>query len=92
MTQVDILFNLINEMDAHIKFTMECPDNEGSIPFLDTTCRPNSNHTIHTTVYRKPTHTERYLDWNSNHHISAKRSVRQALTYRAKMVCPPQSY
>ena len=85
--QVDILFNHINNMNDHIKFTMECSDNKGSIPFLDTKCTPNPNHTIHTTVYNKPTHTERYLDWNSNPPISAKRSVIQALTHRDKMVC-----
>ena len=61
-------------MDDHKKFTMECPDNEGSIPFLDTKCTQNPNHTRHTTVYRKPTHTDRYLDWNSNHPISAKKA------------------
>ena len=85
--QVDILLNHINQMDDHIKLTLECPDNEGSIPFLDTKCTPNPNHTIHITVYRILTHTDRYLDWNSNHLISAKRSVIQALTQRAKMVC-----
>ena len=85
--QVDILFNNINQMDAHIKFTMESPDSEGSIPFLDTKCIPNSNNTIHTTIYRKPIHTDRYLDWNSNLPRSNRRSVIQALTHGAKMVC-----
>ena len=85
--QVDILFNHINSMDDNKKFTMECPDNEGSIPFLDTKCTPNPNHTIHTSVYRMPMHTDRYLDWNINHPISAKRSVIQAITHRVKMVC-----
>ena len=72
---------------VYIKFTVECPDSEGSIPFLDTKCSPYSNHTIHTTVYRKPTYTDRYLDWNSNHPISTKGYVIQALTHRAIMVC-----
>ena len=83
--QVDILFNHINQMDAHITFTMEPPDSEGSIPFMDPECSPNSDsdNTIHTTIYRKPTHTDRYLDWNSNH----PRSVIQALKHRAKMIC-----
>ena len=81
------MFNHINNMHDYIKFIMECPDSEGSIPFLDTKCTPNPNHTIYTTVYRKATHTDRYLDWNSKHHVSAKRSVIQALTHRAKMVC-----
>ena len=85
--QVDILLDHINNMDDHIKSTMECPDNEGSIPFLNRKCTPNSNHFIHTTVYRKPTHTDKYLDWNSNHSLAAKRSVIQALIHRAKMVC-----
>ena len=35
-------------------------------------------------------HTDRYLDWNSNHPISAKRSIIQALTTRAKRVCSTQ--
>ena len=70
--QVDILFNHISQMDAHIKFTMESPDSEGSIPFLDTKYSPNSNNTIHTTVYRKTTHIDKYLDWDSNHPTSAK--------------------
>ena len=60
--QVDILFNHINNMDDHIKFTMEYPDNEGSIPFLSTKCTPNHNHTMQTTVYKNPTHIDRYLD------------------------------
>ena len=85
--QVCMLFNHINQMDAHIKFTMECLDSKESISFCDTKCTPNSNHMICTTVYRKPTHTERYFYWNSNYPISAKRSVIQALIHRAKMVC-----
>ena len=57
--QVDILFNHINKMGAHIKFNMQSPDSEGSIPFLDTKCFPNSYNIIDTTVFRKPTHADR---------------------------------
>ena len=67
-------------MSDHIKFTRECPDNERSIPFLDPKCTPYPNHTKHTTVCRKSTHRDRYLDWKSNHPIS----IIQALTNRAK--------
>ena len=52
--QVDILFNHVNNMDDHIKFTM---NNEGSVPFLDIKYTQNPNHTMHTTAYRNPTHT-----------------------------------
>ena len=59
----------LNSIDPHIKFTMELPGTDG-LPFLDTLTKPTSN-SIESTVYRKPTHTDRYLDYNSNHPISA---------------------
>ena len=39
------------------------------------------------TVYRKPTHTDRYLDYNPNPPVSAKLSVINTLIHRAKQVC-----
>ena len=84
---MNILFDNINQIDDHIQFTMEHPDKEGSIPFLDIKCTPHPSQSIQNSVYRKPTHNDSYLDWNSNHPMSAKRSVAQALTQRAKMVC-----
>ena len=38
-------------------------------------------------VYRKPTHTDLYLQWDSHHHLSAKYSVITTLRHRAKTVC-----
>ena len=38
-------------------------------------------------VYRKPTYTDRYLDYNSNHLILAKLSVIQTLIHRGKQEC-----
>ena len=68
--QVDTFFNHLNSVDPHIKFTMESPFTDD--PYLDTMCLPNKDHSIQTSVYRKPTHTNQYLDWNSNHPKSAK--------------------
>ena len=81
--KVDILFSHLNSVDPHIKFTKETPVKEGSLPFLNTKCSPDLDSTIPTSVFRKSTHTDCYLDWNSNHPISAKKVVIQALTYRA---------
>ena len=44
------------------------------------------NNTIHTKVYRKTTHTDQYLHWDSNHFITAKNSVYNTLAHRAKFV------
>ena len=56
------------------------------LPFLDTLTKPTPN-SIQSTVYRKPSHTDRYLDYNCNHPISAKLSVIHTLIHRAKQVC-----
>ena len=59
----------------------------GPIPFLDTSVKPEADGTPSITVYRKPTHTDQYLQWDSHHHLSAKFSVINTLSHRAKTVC-----
>ena len=60
----DSLLNYLNSIDPNIKFTIEPPNEQGAIPFLDTFPRPSGDKII-TSVYRKPTHTDRNLDFNS---------------------------
>ena len=84
----DSLLNHLNSVDPSIKFTIEPPNEQGAIPFLDTFPRPSGNNNkIITSVYRKPTNTDRYLYFNSNHPKSAKHAVVRALNDRAKNVC-----
>ena len=49
----------LNSIDPHIKFTMEQPNMERAIPFLDTLPNPMDGEEISVSVYRKPTHTYR---------------------------------
>ena len=42
---------------------------------------------IAVSVYRKPTHTDRYLNFHSSHPILAKRAVVRALMDRVENVC-----
>ena len=79
------MLQYLNSIDPHIKFTIEQPNKEGGIPFLDTFPKPQGEG-IAVSVYRKPTHTDRYLDFNSSHPISAKRAVVRALMDRAENV------
>ena len=76
----------INSIDPHIHFTTEDARTHGSIPFLDTIVKPHPDGSLPTSVYRKPIHTDQYLQWNSHHHLLAKFSV-ITLKHRAKTVC-----
>ena len=75
----------LNSIDPQIKFTIELPGTDG-LSFLDTLTKPTPN-SIESTVYRKPIQTDRNLDYNSNHPISAKLSVIHTLIHRVKQVC-----
>ena len=73
----------INSVDPAIRFTVEDNKEDGSIPFLDTIVKPEADGSLSITVYRKPTHTDQYLQWDSHHHLSAKFSVIQTLSHRS---------
>ena len=77
----------INTVDPSIQFTVEEAKEDGSIPFIDTTIRPEADGTFTIGVYRKPTHTDLYLPWDSNHNIAAKYSVINTLSHRAHTIC-----
>ena len=77
----------INGIDPAIQFTVEGNQDNGAIPFLDTLVTPQADHFLSITVYLKPTHTDQYLQWDTNHSLSAKYSVIGTLTHRANTVC-----
>ena len=77
----------INSVDPAIRFTVEANKEDGSIPFLDTIVKPEVDGSLSISVYRKPTHTDQYLQWDSNHHLSAKFSVIQTLSHKASTMC-----
>ena len=44
-----------------------------------------------TSVYKKPTHTERYIPFNSDHHPKTITGVMRGMIDRAHRVCDPSS-
>ena len=66
---------------------MENNKEDGAIPFLKTIVKPEVDGKLSITVYRKPTHTDQYLQWDSHHHLSAKFSVIHTPSHRAQTVC-----
>ena len=77
----------INSVYLAIKFTVEDNKEDGTIPFLDTIVKPEADGKPSITVYRKPTHMNQYLQWDSHHCLSAKYGVINTLTHMAKTVC-----
>ena len=77
----------INSIDPAIKFTVEGNQENGAIPFLDTLVKPVADNSLSISVYRKPTHTDQYLQWDSYHNLAPNYSVIGTLTYMAKTVC-----
>ena len=66
-----------SQLDGVVVVLLQYNKEDGSIPFLDTIVKPEADGSLSITVYRKPTHTDQYLQWDSHHHLSAKFSVIQ---------------
>ena len=76
----------ITKIDPAIKFTVECNHENGTISFLNTLVKPESDKSLSISVYRKPTHTDQYFQCDSYHNLAAKCSVISTLTHRVKAV------
>ena len=86
----DAFLEHLNNIHPNIKFTSEETRPDGAIPFLDILITPKDDGSLQTSVYRKPTHTDLYLQWDSHHTIPSKYSVVGTLYHRAKTICSNQ--
>ena len=75
----------LNSVEPCITFTIE-RENESKIAFLDTMVHHQEDGKLITTVYRKPTHTDRYLSYLSHHPSMHKRAVVKSLMDRAERI------
>ena len=80
-------FQHINSIEEKIKFTAESTRADRAMPFLDTLVTPRRDGSLETRVYRKLTHTNQYLQWDSHHAINNKYSIISTLLHRAKNIC-----
>ncbi|KAI8496645.1 hypothetical protein Bbelb_253000 [Branchiostoma belcheri] len=75
-------FDHINQIDDNIKFTQE-PSHDNILPFLDTKTIVEEDGNLRFEVYRKPTHTDQYLAFDSHHPSEHKLAVIKTLFHRA---------
>ncbi|XP_071476521.1 uncharacterized protein [Diadema antillarum] len=83
--QLDDFLSHLNEQHSNISFTVETEHNH-SLPFLDVLVTKTNAGTFSHQVYRKPTHTHRYLHYRSFHHPAVRQSVPNALVRRAHQI------
>ena len=78
---------ILNELNKnkHVKFTAENQSNN-MLAFLDVLLI-NRFGTIDTTVYRKSTNTDIYINWNSFAPETWKKSTLKMLIHRAFRIC-----
>ena len=89
-TYKDEFFQHINGIEQKIQFTAENTRADGSLPFLDTLVTVQEDGSLSTSIYRKPMHTNQYLQWDSHHSIANKYSVINSLIHRATNICSNQ--
>ena len=82
---LDCFFWRINYLDPRIQFTME-KENNNILPFLDLSIKRYPDR-LETKVYRKETHTQKYIHWRSNHSKNCKLGILKGLIHRAHLLC-----
>ena len=71
----------LNSIDDNIEFTVE-EESNCRLPFLDASVTRMETGSLQTSVFRKETHTDRVLNFNSSHSSNAKSAVVRALIGR----------
>ena len=72
----------LNSQCDSIKFTLE-KEEDNSLPFLDVLITKKTDGSLSHQVYRKKTHTNRYLHADSHHYPSQKSGIINTLATRA---------
>jgi hypothetical protein len=85
----DFLHHL-NSIHQSIQFTMET-ESEGHLPFLDLGIYRRPDGSLRHKVYRKPTHTNLYLNAKSHHHPFNKQAVLSTQIHKTRALCDEDS-
>ncbi len=84
-SHIDSFTAHLNQVHPNIKFTSEVEHN-GELPILDVLICRKDDGCLKFKVYRKNTHTDHYLQFDSHQPLEHKLGVIRTLTHRAKSV------
>ena len=70
----NVFLEHLNNIRPSIQFTMQLEEN-GVMPFLDCELHRRNDGSLDVTVFRKPTHTDRYMNFRSHHPEHVRRGV-----------------
>ena len=81
---VQTLLDHVNLIRQSIQFTME-KELDNKLPFLDVLVK-RTEQGFRSSVYRKPTFTGQYLNFNCHHPYTVKKGIVRCLQHRAKVI------
>ena len=84
--QHDEFFGKVNTLDPNLKFTREKANDQKELPYLDSLTKAEEDGSVSSKVYRKPTHTDQYLQFESHHPLVHKLGVIRTLFHRADTI------
>ena len=85
-SHADGFLNYLNSLTDDLQYTIEYPLHDGSLPYMDILIHADKS----TSVYRKPTHTNLCVRYNSCAPSSSNDRVIRSLTRRAHILCSPK--
>ena len=89
--KVDMVKQRLNGFHKNIKFTHESEHND-ALPFLDVLIRRSQNGELETSIYRKETNTDIYMNWYSYAPNTWKIATLKSLVKRAFLICLKPEY
>ena len=73
----------LNSQEECINVTREIEDEiKRMLAYMDSNVQRQDDGSLNISIFRKKTHTDQYLDWNSNHHITQKIGIYSTLKHR----------
>ena len=88
-SKIDYLMKKLNTYHEQIQFTYELEKYQ-RISFIDVSIRRLTNGKLETTVFRKETNTDVYMNWNSHAPMQWKIGTLKNLVKRSIIICSDQ--